>query len=470
MYIFRQVLSARENLNALTGLQILRKDFKKSSVDEIQVGFSSACILITELAATRLSLPNDMEVFANQEGLHLLVLLGIDMKPLRRQIALYQPPNLPPGISHDLTDSIAANLELDTSVNVERIGEGTFDGIIMEQGNTSLSRKQLMPMIINCLASGNVEQLPEDHHIVKIIEENNHLRPEMEETPSHQGSLLQLESISVRLGESLDSLALAQDSDDEHRPSSLTNMYSLTSVDDQMQPSHPLEPEPPLEPEIVMLSPPAVLPEEIESSVSSIPEYSSREEHEDQRTFRYVSIDGEERRISLKLIEPYRNIVQHGGYTGNERTAVIVISAFYLPPKSLLNYQQVIPQLFFYILSILDKLVVDDYVIVYLHSGAPRNSIPGIQWFHRFYKMVDRRLRKNLKQLYLVHPTFWVKTVLRLVRPFISRKFYRKVHFLESLRDLERHVHLDAMMIPEAVRRTDELLNSSHYAAKENKQ
>jgi hypothetical protein len=79
------------------------------------------------------------------------------------------------------------------------------------------------------------------------------------------------------------------------------------------------------------------------------------------------------------------------GYTGNERTAVIVISAFYLPPKSLLNYQQVIPQLFFYILSILDKLVVDDYVIVYLHSGAPRNSIPGIQWFHRFYKMVDRR-------------------------------------------------------------------------------
>jgi exopolyphosphatase len=262
--LYNRVLSARENLNALTGLQILRKDFKKSSVDEIQVGFSSACILITELAATRLSLPNDMEVFANQEGLHLLVLLGIDMKPLRRQIALYQPPNLPPGISHDLTDSIAANLELDTSVNVERIGEGTFDGIIMEQGNTSLSRKQLMPMIINCLASGNVEQLPEDHHIVKIIEENNHLRPEMEETPSHQGSLLQLESISVRLGESLDSLALAQDSDDEHRPSSLTNMYSLTSVDDQMQPSHPLEPEPPLEPEIVMLSPPAVLPEEIE--------------------------------------------------------------------------------------------------------------------------------------------------------------------------------------------------------------
>lgn len=31
------------------------------------------------------------------------------------------------------------------------------------------------------------------------------------------------------------------------------------------------------------------------------------------RTFRLVNIGGEERRISLKLIEPYKSIVQHGG-------------------------------------------------------------------------------------------------------------------------------------------------------------
>ena len=46
-----------------------------------------------------------------------------------------------------------------------------------------------------------------------------------------------------------------------------------------------------------------------------------------------------------------------------------------------------------YVLSVVEKLVVDDYVIVYLHSGAPRNSMPGIQWFHRFYRMIDRRYR-----------------------------------------------------------------------------
>ncbi len=44
-----------------------------------------------------------------------------------------------------------------------------------------------------------------------------------------------------------------------------------------------------------------------------------------------------------------------------------------------------------YVLSVVEKLVVDDYVLVYLHSGAPRNSMPGIQWFHKFYRMIDRR-------------------------------------------------------------------------------
>ena len=39
----------------------------------------------------------------------------------------------------------------------------------------------------------------------------------------------------------------------------------------------------------------------------------------------------------------------------------------------------------------LDKLIVDSYSIVYLHSGAPRNSMPSIAVLHKFYKNIDRR-------------------------------------------------------------------------------
>ena len=44
-----------------------------------------------------------------------------------------------------------------------------------------------------------------------------------------------------------------------------------------------------------------------------------------------------------------------------------------------------------YVLSVVDRLVVDDYTIVYLHSGAPQHSMPSIAVFHKFYKVIDRR-------------------------------------------------------------------------------
>ena len=42
-------------------------------------------------------------------------------------------------------------------------------------------------------------------------------------------------------------------------------------------------------------------------------------------------------------------------------------------------------------MSVVQRLVVDDYIIVYLHSGAPRHSMPSLSMFHKFYSMVDRR-------------------------------------------------------------------------------
>lgn len=83
--------------------------------------------------------------------------------------------------------------------------------------------------------------------------------------------MLQLESISVRLGESMDSFALAQDSDDEHSKTyspnpSLTNLCSISSIEER----HTLEGAPippPLEPEVIVstgaMPTPAILPDEV---------------------------------------------------------------------------------------------------------------------------------------------------------------------------------------------------------------
>lgn len=70
-----------------------------------------------------------------------------------------------------------------------------------------------------------------------------------------------------------------------------------------------------------------------------------------------------------------------------------------------------------YILWTLERLVTDDYVLVYLHSGATR--LPSFGWMKRCYQMVGRKLRKNLSHLYIVHPTFLIKTMLFMAKPFI---------------------------------------------------
>ena len=137
---------------------------------------------------------------------------------------------------------------------------------------------------------------------------------------------------------------------------------------------------------------------------------------------------------------------------------------------SLLDCLTTLYVLYSYVMSVLDRIIVDQYMIVYLHSGAPPNSRPSLQLLRRFYELVDRRstiaqctltpvyctctvypnpvyctctvhpnpcvlytclavhcvcvlfhyrFRKQLTALYIVHPTFLVKSILTLARPFI---------------------------------------------------
>ena len=105
---------------------------------------------MTKLVTERDRIEQDMTLFCNQNGLQLLVLLCIQMKPLQRQIALYQPRE----VTQDLVDSVAATLEANPDLQVERVGEGLFDGIVLEQGNSSVTRKQIIPIVTKCLKQG----------------------------------------------------------------------------------------------------------------------------------------------------------------------------------------------------------------------------------------------------------------------------------------------------------------------------
>lgn len=44
-----------------------------------------------------------------------------------------------------------------------------------------------------------------------------------------------------------------------------------------------------------------------------------------------------------------------------------------------------------YVVSSLELLVAEDYMIVYLNGATPRRKMPGISWLKRCYQMIDRK-------------------------------------------------------------------------------
>ncbi|XP_072019934.1 uncharacterized protein [Amphiura filiformis] len=199
----------------------------------------------------------------------------------------------------------------------------------------------------------------------------------------------------------------------------------------------------------------------------SIPEYSAKEEMEDKKNWRRVMIGGKEHAVDMRAINPYKKVLSHGGYYGDGLNAIIVFASCYMPDKSRKDYNYVMHNLFLYVVSTLELLVAQDYMIVYFHGAALKSKIPSLGWMRKCYKMIDRKLRKNLKGLYLVHPTTWLKTVVRLTRPFVSSKFSSKLKFIYSLEELEKLIPMDFVYVPDEVRRHDERIkrkeNGRHW-------
>lgn len=108
-----------------------------------------------------------------------------------------------------------------------------------------------------------------------------------------------------------------------------------------------------------------------------------------------------------------------------------------------------------YVIKTLEQFVTEDYILIYLHGGSNRSTVPPLPWLKKCYHLLDRRIRKSLKNLYMVHPTFWLKSVVWMARPFISSKFWRKLVYIRTLDDLYRIIPVEKAAVPEKVKLYD---------------
>lgn len=192
------------------------------------------------------------------------------------------------------------------------------------------------------------------------------------------------------------------------------------------------------------------------ASAKRLPGDAEEQSDSSGRLWRTVIIGDQEQRIDMQAIRPYLRAVTHGGYYGEGLNAIVVFAACYLPDSGCDDYTYIMENLFLYVVSSLELLVAEDYMIVYLNGATPRRRMPGIGWMKRCYQMIDRKLRKNLKSLIIAHPTWFIRTVLAVCRPFISVKFMEKIRYVHTLEELSAVIPMEHVQIPDGVLRYDD--------------
>ncbi|NWV59526.1 RHG08 protein, partial [Malurus elegans] len=156
---------------------------------------------------------------------------------------------------------------------------------------------------------------------------------------------------------------------------------------------------------------------------------------------------------------------------------VITFSCCRMPPSHQLNHTRLLE----YLKYTLDQYVENDYTVVYFHYGLKSLNKPSLKWLQTAYKEFDRncsysfqpslafnilltisfsfpRYKKNLKALYVVHPTNFIKILWNIFKPLISHKFGKKITYLNYLSDLGEHLKYDQLNIPQEVICHDENL------------
>ncbi|KAJ8340504.1 hypothetical protein SKAU_G00351370 [Synaphobranchus kaupii] len=197
----------------------------------------------------------------------------------------------------------------------------------------------------------------------------------------------------------------------------------------------------------------------LQKGVESVQEYSATDEREEGRRWRVFRIGEQEHRVDMKAIEPYKRVISHGGYYGDGLNALIVFAVCFMPESNQPNYRYIMDNLFKYIIGTLELLVAENYMIVYLNGATSRRKMPSVGWLRKCYQQIDRRLRKNLKALIIVHPSWFIRTVLAITRPFISSKFSQKIKYVFNLTDLAELVPMEYVSIPECIKQYDEEKN-----------
>uniref|UniRef100_A0A3P8UGF0 Rho GTPase activating protein 8 n=1 Tax=Amphiprion percula TaxID=161767 RepID=A0A3P8UGF0_AMPPE len=155
---------------------------------------------------------------------------------------------------------------------------------------------------------------------------------------------------------------------------------------------------------------------------------------------------------SLDSSHTYYDVARHGiiQVSGDDNFGrkLISFSSCLLPPSHLLNHRRLLEYLRF----TLDQYVEMDYILVCFHHRLRSRNKPSLNWLHQAYGEFDRKLCCS---------TNFIRIAWNIFKPLISRKFGKKLRYVNYLSELREHLNLDQLVVPADVLRHDEKLRAA---------
>lgn len=201
------------------------------------------------------------------------------------------------------------------------------------------------------------------------------------------------------------------------------------------------------------------------SELEQLAEIELKKEEEEEDEEDQTATDGPSvppnSNLSPDPSHPYYDVARHGiiQVSGDDKYGrkLITFSSCCLPPSHQLDHRRLLE----YLKYTLDQYVEMDYILVYFHHGLRSSNKPSLKWLREAYNEFDRKYKKNMKTLYVVHPTNFIRIVWNIFKPLISHKFGKKLTYVNYLAELREHLNYEQLIIPPDVLRHDEKLRAA---------
>lgn len=138
-------------------------------------------------------------------------------------------------------------------------------------------------------------------------------------------------------------------------------------------------------------------------------------------------------------------ILYRGGVDIEGRPVMVVVGAHFL--LRCLDLERFV----LHVVKEFEPLIQRPYTIVYFHSAAALQMQPDLGWMKRIQQILGHKHRKNLHQIYVLHPTLGLKATVLALQLFVEPEVWRKVVYVERLLQLFRYVPREQLTIPDFV-------------------